>query len=128
MEKPKIVVVGSSNTDMVVQVPKIPAPGETILGTNFLTIPGGKGANQAVAAARTGVDVTFITCVSDDAFGKQSVKNYRKEGIDTSYIKIQPGTHSGIAFINVADDGENSISVAPGANSYLFPAEVFSKK
>lgn len=126
MEKPKIVVVGSSNTDMVVKVPHIPAPGETIMGTDFMTISGGKGANQAVAAARAGADVTFIACVSDDAFGKQAVENYRKEGIDTSWIKVQPGTHSGIALINVADDGENNISVAPGANSYLLPEDICS--
>lgn len=126
MEKPKIVVVGSSNTDMVVKVPHIPALGETIMGTDFMTISGGKGANQAVAAARSGADVTFIACVSDDAFGKQAVENYRKEGIDISWIKIQQGTHSGIALINVADDGENSISVAPGANSYLFPEDIRS--
>lgn len=125
MEKPKIVVVGSSNTDMVVKVPHIPAPGETILGTGFMTIPGGKGANQAVAAARAGAAVTFITCVSDDAFGKQAIENYRKEGIDTSCIKVQPGIHSGIALINVAEDGENSISVAPGANSYLFSEDIY---
>lgn len=120
----KIVVIGSSNTDMVVKVPHIPAPGETILGTGFMTIPGGKGANQAVAAARAGADVTFIACVSDDAFGAQSVENYRMDGIDTSCIKIQPGTHSGIALINVAADGENSIAVAPGANAYLFPEDI----
>ncbi|SHI87332.1 ribokinase [Tangfeifania diversioriginum] len=125
MEKPKIVVVGSSNTDMVVKVPYIPASGETILGTDFMTIPGGKGANQAVAAARAGTDVTFIACVSDDSFGKQAIENYRNEGIDTSCIKIQPGIHSGIALINVAEGGENSISVAPGANSYLFPEDIY---
>lgn len=124
MEKPKIVVIGSSNTDMVVKVPHIPAPGETILGTGFMTISGGKGANQAVAAARAGADVTFIACVSDDSFGKQAVENYQADGIDTSCIKIQSGTHSGIALINVAEDGENSISVAPGANSYLFPEDI----
>lgn len=124
MEKPKIVVIGSSNTDMVVKVPHIPAPGETIMGTGFMSIPGGKGANQAVAAARAGADVTFIACVSDDAFGKQAVENYRKEGIDTSCIKVQPATHSGIALINVAEDGENSISVAPGANSHLLPEDI----
>ncbi|HKL31975.1 MAG TPA: ribokinase [Tangfeifania sp.] len=122
--KPKIVVIGSSNTDMVVKVPHIPAPGETIMGTDFLTIPGGKGANQAVAAARAGAAVTFITCVSDDSFGKQAVENYRNDGIDVSCIKVQPGIHSGIALINVAEDGENSISVAPGANSYLLPEDV----
>jgi ribokinase len=124
MEKPKIVVVGSSNTDMVVKVPHIPAPGETILGTDFMTIPGGKGGNQAVAAARAGAAVTFIACVSDDTFGKQAIENYRKEGIDTSCIKVQPGIYSGVALINVADDGENSISVAPGANSYLLPEDI----
>ena len=123
--KPKIIVIGSSNTDMVVKVPHIPAPGETILGTDFLTIPGGKGANQAVAAARAGAAVTFIACVSDDALGKQAVENYRKDEIDTSCIKVQPGIHSGIALINVADDGENSISVAPGANSYLLPEDIY---
>ncbi|MGC9354574.1 MAG: ribokinase [Mariniphaga sp.] len=124
MERSKIVVIGSSNTDMVVKVPHIPAPGETILGTDFLTIPGGKGANQAVAAVRAGAAVTFIACVSDDAFGKQAIENYRNEGIDTSCIKVQPGTHSGIALINVAEDGENSISVAPGANSHLLPEDI----
>ncbi|MBW6537401.1 MAG: ribokinase [Mariniphaga sp.] len=123
--KPKIIVIGSSNTDMVVKVPHIPAPGETIMGTDFLTIPGGKGANQAVAAARAGADVTFIACVSDDSFGKQALENYRKDGIDASCIKVQPGTHSGIALINVAEDGENSISVAPGANSWLFPEDIY---
>jgi len=109
---------------MVVKVPHIPAPGETIMGTDFLTIPGGKGANQAVAAARAGAAVTFITCVSDDSFGKQAVENYRNDGVDVSCIKVQPGIHSGIALINVAEDGENSISVAPGANSYLLPEDV----
>jgi ribokinase len=126
--KPKIVVIGSSNTDMVVKVPNIPAPGETILGSDFMTIPGGKGANQAVAAVRAGAAVTFIACVSDDAFGKQSVENYHKEGIDTSCIKIQPGIHSGIALINVAVDGENSISVAPGANSHLLPEDIIKAR
>ena len=125
---PKIVVVGSSNTDMVVKVPHIPAPGETILGSDFMIIPGGKGANQAVAAARAGADVTFITCVSDDTFGSQSIQNYRQEGIDTSYIKVNPGTHSGIALINVAANGENSISVAPGANSFLMPEDIIAYK
>lgn len=122
--KRKIIIAGSSNTDMVVKVPRIPAPGETVIGTGFLTIPGGKGANQAVTAARIGADVTFIACVSDDAFGMNSIENYKKDGIDTSRIKIKPGTHSGIAFINVAEDGENSISVAPGANNELLPKDI----
>lgn len=124
MKKPGIVVVGSSNTDMVVRVPHIPAPGETVMGSSFMTIQGGKGANQAVAAARAGASVSFITCISDDAFGKQSAEAYQNEGIDVSCIKVQKDTHSGIAIINVAGDGENSISVAPGANSYLYPEDI----
>ncbi|SHF89303.1 ribokinase [Mariniphaga anaerophila] len=124
MKKPKIVIVGSSNTDMVIKVPRIPIPGETIIGKNFMMIPGGKGANQAVAAARAGADVTFITCVADDAFGRQAIENYRKEGINTSYIKVVKGEHSGIALIAVANDGENSIAVAPGANNLLLPEDI----
>ena len=120
----KIIVVGSSNTDMVLKVPRIPAPGETILGSDFFVIPGGKGANQAVAAARSGAKVTFVACVADDNFGTQSIENYRKDGIETRYIKVQSGTHSGVALINVSDDGENSISVASGANSHLLPEDI----
>lgn len=120
----KIIVVGSSNTDMVVRVPHIPAPGETVMGSELLTIQGGKGANQAVGASRAGGDVQFITCISDDAFGRQSLESYENEGIDTSLIKIKPGIHSGVALINVSDDGENSIAVAPGANSHLLPEDI----
>ncbi|HZH73235.1 MAG TPA: ribokinase [Mariniphaga sp.] len=122
--KPKIIVVGSSNTDMVVKVPHIPAPGETLLGTDFMIIPGGKGANQAVAAARSGAEVTFLACVSNDTLGIQAVDNYKKDAINTEYVKVQEGIHSGIALINVADDGENSIAVAPGANKYLLPEDI----
>src|SRR5690554_3238518 len=124
MANPKIIVVGSSNTDMVVKVPHIPAPGETILGTDFMSIPGGKGANQAVAAARAGAEVAFVACVADDTLGVQAIENYKKDNINTSYIKVHPGGHSGIALINVADDGENSIAVAPGANSHLLPEDI----
>lgn len=119
MKKPKIVVVGSSNTDMVVKVPRIPIPGETIIGDKFMIIPGGKGANQAVAAARAGANVTFISCVGDDQYGRQAIENYNIEGINTSYVKIKKGVHSGIALIFVSEDGENSIAVAPGANNDL---------
>ena len=122
----KIIVVGSSNTDMVVKVPNIPAPGETVMGSEFMTIPGGKGANQAVSAARAGGDVVFITCVADDGFGKKSMENYRKEGINTSYIKVVQGVHSGIALISVAADGENSIAVAPGANHLLLAEDIYN--
>ncbi len=124
----KIIVVGSSNTDMVVKVPHIPAPGETVMGSELLTIPGGKGANQAVGAARAGGDVVFIACVSDDTFGTGSIENYKKDGIDTSFIKVEPGMHSGVALINVAADGENSIAVAPGANSHLLPGDIAKAK
>lgn len=120
----KIIVAGSSNTDMVVKVPRIPKPGETIMGGEFMVIPGGKGANQAVACARMGVQTTFITCLGDDAFAAQSIENYKKDGIDTSFIKLQKGVNSGVALINVSEDGENCITVAPGANSYLFPSDI----
>ncbi|MCC5938241.1 MAG: ribokinase [Lunatimonas sp.] len=120
----KILVIGSSNTDMVIQVPRIPAPGETILGSHFFIVAGGKGANQAVAAARTGANVTFVTCVADDAFGRQAIENYRKDGIHTEYIKVQAGTHTGVALINVSDEGENSISVASGANNHLLAVDM----
>ncbi len=120
----KILVIGSSNTDMVLKVPRIPAPGETIMGTEFFVIPGGKGANQAVAAARTGAFVAFVACVADDAFGLQAIENYRRDGINTNYIKVQPGSHSGVALINVSSNGENSISVASGANSLLLPNDL----
>lgn len=113
---------------MVVRVPHIPAPGETVMGSSFMTIQGGKGANQAVAAVRAGAEVTFIACVADDAFGKQSVDAYRLEGIDVSVIKVLAGGHSGIALINVDKVGENSISVAPGANGYLYPADISARK
>ena len=113
---------------MVVKVPHIPAPGETVMGSELLTIQGGKGANQAVGAARAGGAVVFIACVSDDTFGTESIENYKKDGIDTSFIKIKPGTHSGVALINVAEDGENSIAVAPGANSHLLPEDIIKAK
>ncbi len=124
----KIIVVGSSNTDMVVKVPHIPAPGETVMGSELLTIPGGKGANQAVGAARAGGDVVFIACVSDDTFGTDAIENYKKDGINTSFIKVKPGIHSGVALINVAEDGENSIAVAPGANSHLLPEDILKSR
>lgn len=118
---PKIVVIGSSNTDMICRVPHIPKPGETVLGGEFLTVQGGKGANQAVAAARAGGNVTFIACVGNDLFGKQAIESYRADGIDTSCIEMVENVPTGVALINVADSGENSIAVAPGANARLTP-------
>lgn len=115
----KIAVIGSSNTDMVVRTPHFPAPGETILGGEFLMNAGGKGANQAVAAARSGGEVFFIGKVGSDIFGKNSIKNIKKEGIDVSGISTDPEAASGVAQIIVDEKGENSIVVAPGANQKL---------
>lgn len=120
----KILVVGSSNTDLILKVPDIPKPGETVLGTEFLTAPGGKGANQAVAAARTGGEVSFIAAVGDDDYGRNSMEGYRLDGIDTSHIKVCGNVPSGIALINVSSGGENAITVAPGANHRLEPEDL----
>ena len=120
----KLVVVGSSNTDMIIRVPHIPAPGETVLGGEFLTAAGGKGANQAVAAARAGGDVSLVACVGADMFGEQALAGFTREGIDTVHCLVDDGAPSGVAQIFVASDGENSIAVAPGANSQLKPGHI----
>ncbi|MBR0109158.1 MAG: ribokinase [Bacteroidales bacterium] len=121
----KILVIGSSNTDMTIKSPRLPAPGETILGGTFVMGPGGKGANQAVAASRLGGDVTFICKVGRDMFGENAVKGYQKEGIDTSHT-LYSDQASGTALILVDDSGENCIAVAPGANGDLSPADIDS--
>ncbi|MCI0493739.1 ribokinase [candidate division KSB1 bacterium] len=122
--RPKIVVIGSSNTDMVVKSSRIPQPGETVLGGKFILAAGGKGANQAVAAARLGGDVLFITRLGKDIFGEQSLENFKRDQIDTSGITRDPEHPSGVALIMVDENGENSISVAPGANMQLLPEHV----
>jgi ribokinase len=114
-----IVVVGSLNMDLVVRLPKIPKPGETLLGGVFNTYPGGKGANQAVAASRLGGHVSMIGCVGDDSFGRELVANLSKEGVDTSHVFVQPNVSSGVALIQVDDQAQNSIAVASGANYRL---------
>jgi ribokinase len=119
-----IIVVGSCNTDMVIKSKRIPVPGETILGGKFLMNPGGKGANQAVAAARLGGNVTFIARVGDDMFGKRSVELYKKEGMNTKFITTDPEQPSGVALIMVDEKGENCISVAASANDTLTSKEV----
>lgn len=125
MNKPRIVVVGSANTDLVVEAPRIPAPGETVLGGALITVGGGKGANQAVAAARLGAIVTFVARVGDDAFGERTRAGLSGEGIDTSHVSVTPGVASGVALITVAaQTGENAITVAPGANAHLSPEDV----
>ena len=119
-----IVVVGSSNTDMIIRVPRIPQAGETLLGGEFLTAAGGKGANQAVGAARAGGKVTLIARVGKDALGDQAIAGLRRDGIDVSCIFRDARAASGVALIFVAEDGENSIAVAGGANAKLSPADV----
>jgi ribokinase len=124
--KPKIVVVGSANTDLVIKVKHLPVPGETVLGGNYMTAQGGKGANQAVAAARLGADVTLVARLGQDAFGNESFAAYQAEGIDTNYIFRDDCAPSGVALIIVDQAGENIISVASGANSKLSPADILA--
>lgn len=116
---PHIVVVGSLNMDLVVEVPTIPRPGETVLGTNFATYPGGKGANQAVAAARLGARVTLIGRVGRDAFGDQLLASARADGIDVRHVGRDSAAATGVAMITVDQHGQNSIAVASGANFRL---------
>jgi ribokinase len=114
-----IVVIGSSNTDMIVQTPHLPRPGETILGGIFSTAAGGKGANQAVACARAGGTVTFVARVGCDMFGEQALQGFRQDGIDVTHVKQDDTAPSGVALIMVDEEGENSIAVASGANGKL---------
>ena len=127
----RIIVIGSSNTDMVIKSKKLPVPGETILGGTFLMNPGGKGANQAVAAARLGGNVTFVTKTGNDMFGAEAVQIFKNEGIDTRYIITDKINPSGVALINVDENGENCIVVAPGSNGNLLqediPLQLFEK-
>ncbi|MGB3007778.1 MAG: ribokinase [Chitinophagaceae bacterium] len=124
MSTSNIMVIGSANTDMVVKSPSLPKPGETIMGGTFLMNAGGKGANQAVAAARLGGEVTFIAKVGNDIFGKQTIGGLQKEGIHTEYIFIDEKAPSGTALIMVNAEGENCIVVAPGANAELLPSDI----
>ena len=114
-----ITVIGSTNTDMVIKTGKLPAPGETILGGNFFMNPGGKGANQAVAAARLQGDVTLVAKTGSDLFGAQAKQLFQAEGLKTDYVLTDPKSPSGIALITVDENGENCIVVAPGANALL---------
>ena len=114
-----IYVIGSSNTDMVVKTEKLPMPGETVIGGTFFMNPGGKGANQAVAAARLGGRVTFIARVGSDLFGSQALQQFQTENIDTRFVTQDPEYPSGVALIGVDRQGENTIIVAPGSNRQL---------
>lgn len=127
--RPRIVVVGSSNTDMVVRAARLPRPGETILGGAFAMTAGGKGANQAVAAARLGARVTFIARVGKDVFGDRAIAAFEAEGIDTSFIIRDETAPSGVALIGVDEaTGENSIIVASGANAKLSVGDIEAAK
>ena len=122
--QPHIVVIGSSNTDMIIKLDRLPKPGETILGGEFVTAAGGKGANQAVGAARAGGRVTFIARVGSDIFGEQAVAGFIRDGINVDHVLRDRQAPSGVALIFVARDGENCIAVAGGANARLSPADV----
>ena len=124
MNKGKIIVVGSSNTDMVIRTERLPGPGETILGGDFIMNPGGKGANQAVAARRLGAKVAFVCRLGTDMFGDKAVNAYSEEGIDVSYISRDVNKSSGIALITVDSHAENCIVVASGANASLSAADI----
>ena len=120
----RVVVVGSSNTDLNVLCPQLPGRGETVLGGELYTAAGGKGANQAVAAARAGAKVSFIGAVGDDDFGRAARAGLQKDGIDTGNVVTQAGVPSGVALILVDARGENLIAVASGANAKLTPGDI----
>ncbi|HOW67530.1 MAG TPA: ribokinase [Candidatus Paceibacterota bacterium] len=128
MAKNKIVVVGSSNTDMIIRLDRIPRPGETLLGGELVVAAGGKGANQAVGAARAGGQVTFIARVGQDMFGEKAIQGFVEDGINVDYVMRDRRAASGVALIFVAKDGENSIAVASGANGRLSPADIRKAK
>jgi len=123
-DAPQIAVVGSSNMDLVVKSTRIPAVGETILGGDFIMVPGGKGANQAVAAAKLGAEVYFIAKLGSDIFAEHSLDNFRRARVNTKYVIQTDEAPSGVALIMVDGEGNNSIVVAPGANQKLLPADV----
>ncbi len=124
MKVKKIIVLGSCNTDMVIRTDRLPVPGETIIGGEFMMTPGGKGANQAVAASRLGGNVTFITKIGNDIFGKQAVELYERENINTDFVFSDPNNPSGVALITVDGNAENCIAVASGANKTLSKEDV----
>lgn len=119
----KVLVVGSINMDFVVETEKFPVPGETVLGTDFKTFPGGKGANQAVAAQRLGAQVTMLGAVGNDDSGTAMLRHMQRQGVATNLVQIIEGVSTGMAAITVSE-GENSIIVVPGANHHLTPAHI----
>ena len=122
--QPAVAVVGSLNLDLVVRVPRLPGPGETVSGGDVFRNPGGKGANQAVAAARLGRAVAMVGCVGDDPAGRELLGSLQADGVDTERVRVVDGVPSGAAFITVNQDGENQIVVSPGANARLAAEDV----
>ncbi|CAM4300315.1 ribokinase [Paenibacillus alkaliterrae] len=127
MTKPKITVIGSMNIDMVTETETMPNQGETIFGSGFSSFIGGKGANQAVACARLGAQVTMVGCVGEDHFAKQLIEALEKEGVDTQYVETVSHRPTGVAAITVCDN-DNRIIVIPGANHCLLPDYILSLK
>ena len=128
IQSPRIVVVGSVNMDLVARMHRLPRPGETVFGTSFQTIPGGKGANQAVAAARLGASVVMIGCVGTDSFGASLRTNLQEAGVEVDHLLDVPDVSSGVALIGVDETGANSITVIPGANAHLVSDVVATKE
>ena len=126
--KPKICVVGSSMIDLISKVPRLPKLGETLVGRSFHLGYGGKGANQAVMAAKLGAQVTMVNKVGRDVFGEGTLKNYQEQGIDTTHVMFDESRFSGVAPIFVDDNAQNFIVIVPGANSGLSPADVQSAR
>ncbi len=122
--KKKIVVIGSSNIDLIMKMDHLPEKGETVTDAVFMQVYGGKGANQAVGAARAGGQVAFISCVGEDAYTPKMLENFKTDGIDISYVFTEPGLPSGHALIMIGGEGQNYISVAPGANYGLTPGKI----
>ncbi|MFB2967984.1 ribokinase [Aerosakkonema sp. BLCC-F183] len=120
----KVIVFGSINIDLVARSPRLPIPGETILGRDFFTAPGGKGANQAVAAARLGIPTQLVGRVGDDDFGRSLLTHLQTFGVQTEHILIDKTAHSGVAIIAVDDSGQNNIIVVPGANGQVNDTDV----
>ncbi len=125
---PRICVVGSSNIDLIARVPRLPMLGETLIGHSFHMGYGGKGANQAVMAAKLGAQVTMVTRVGRDVFGEGTLKNYRDQGIDTTHVLFDESRFSGVAPIFVDDQARNFIVIVPGANMGLSPADVHAAR
>ncbi len=122
--KNKIVVIGSSNVDLIMKMDHLPQKGETVTDAVFFQVYGGKGANQAVAAARAGGNVAFVNCVGEDAYTPQMVQNYKNDGIDTRFVFAEKDIASGHALIMIGGAGMNYLSVAPGANYKLTPEKI----